>query len=452
MTTTSACSRAASIRLRCPAWSAPIVGTRPIGSPLLPRRLERGAEIGDGADDLDASSVRPQLSGPLGERLVEGPQLGRLLGERLEVKRDGLLVAAGDRPGQRLGAGVRPVGGGAKDERRQDLARDLRRRPTPSAAPPTPRARSGSSRPSTPRRGRRPGRPRERRTGASRAARRGARAIAALLGARAGDRARCAGQVGLRRSGSSGAGGARRSRNRRRPRRRVRPSPVAPLTWPTKVPGSSERSGGLARVADRVVGHAEEDDRRACRVELARARSTTSRPAARAAAAIEPPARPAPTTARRPGSAGAEEWWRRCGRVPVLARENPDGWCGGSAVLVLFRVHALWVAAPLKCSFPVMPMYEFDCDACGERFEDLVPAGTETHRMPPVRLRRHPPRPLGSGSALEAREDGRRRQAAGGAEREASRGDEGPVQGDAGRRRARRRRAGAPSRVDRERR
>lgn len=22
-------------------------------------------------------------------------------------------------------------------------------------------------------------------------------------------------------------------------------------------------------------------------------------------------------------------------------------------------------------------MYEFDCDACGERFEDLVPAGTE---------------------------------------------------------------------------
>ena len=24
-----------------------------------------------------------------------------------------------------------------------------------------------------------------------------------------------------------------------------------------------------------------------------------------------------------------------------------------------------------------MPMYEFDCEACGERFEDLVPAGTE---------------------------------------------------------------------------
>ena len=23
-------------------------------------------------------------------------------------------------------------------------------------------------------------------------------------------------------------------------------------------------------------------------------------------------------------------------------------------------------------------MYEFDCDACGERFEDLVPVGTQT--------------------------------------------------------------------------
>jgi len=25
-----------------------------------------------------------------------------------------------------------------------------------------------------------------------------------------------------------------------------------------------------------------------------------------------------------------------------------------------------------------MPMYEFDCESCGERFEDLVPAGTQT--------------------------------------------------------------------------
>jgi putative FmdB family regulatory protein len=27
-----------------------------------------------------------------------------------------------------------------------------------------------------------------------------------------------------------------------------------------------------------------------------------------------------------------------------------------------------------------MPMYEFDCEACGERFEDLVPVGTEAAR------------------------------------------------------------------------
>src|SRR5688500_17338067 len=52
---------------------------------------------------------------------------------------------------------------------------------------------------------------------------------------------------------------------------------------------------------------------------------------------------------------------------------------GGAAVrgAVRFRVRARWVAAPLKCSFPVMPRYEFDCDACGERFEDLVAAGTD---------------------------------------------------------------------------
>lgn len=25
-----------------------------------------------------------------------------------------------------------------------------------------------------------------------------------------------------------------------------------------------------------------------------------------------------------------------------------------------------------------MPIYEFDCEECGERFEDLVPAGSET--------------------------------------------------------------------------
>lgn len=29
-----------------------------------------------------------------------------------------------------------------------------------------------------------------------------------------------------------------------------------------------------------------------------------------------------------------------------------------------------------------MPIYEFDCAACGERFEDIVPAGTEATGCP----------------------------------------------------------------------
>ena len=29
-----------------------------------------------------------------------------------------------------------------------------------------------------------------------------------------------------------------------------------------------------------------------------------------------------------------------------------------------------------------MPIYEFECGACGERFEELVPAGTESSACP----------------------------------------------------------------------
>ena len=29
-----------------------------------------------------------------------------------------------------------------------------------------------------------------------------------------------------------------------------------------------------------------------------------------------------------------------------------------------------------------MPIYEFECDACGAEFEDLVPAGTDVVRCP----------------------------------------------------------------------
>ena len=50
--------------------------------------------------------------------------------------------------------------------------------------------------------------------------------------------------------------------------------------------------------------------------------------------------------------------------------------------------------------------------------------------MQALRLGEYSPRALCSGSALEAGEDGRRGQAAGGAKREASRGYESPLQGD----------------------
>jgi putative FmdB family regulatory protein len=31
---------------------------------------------------------------------------------------------------------------------------------------------------------------------------------------------------------------------------------------------------------------------------------------------------------------------------------------------------------------PAMPIYEFDCEACGARFEELVAGGTERHACP----------------------------------------------------------------------
>ncbi len=43
-----------------------------------------------------------------------------------------------------------------------------------------------------------------------------------------------------------------------------------------------------------------------------------------------------------------------------------------------------------------MPMYEFDCEACGERFEDLVPMDTETTECRLCGSAGHPPGPLGA--------------------------------------------------------
>ena len=68
--------------------------------------------------------------GALGERPVEVEQLGRRLGDRLEVALDRRLVAARDRPGQRRRAALGPVGGAAQ----RRAARAARGRPRSRSA------------------------------------------------------------------------------------------------------------------------------------------------------------------------------------------------------------------------------------------------------------------------------------------------------------------------------
>ena len=70
-----------------------------------------------------------------------------------------------------------------------------------------------------------------------------------------------------------------------------------------------------------------------------------------------------------------------------------------------------------------MPIYEFECEACGMRFEELVPGGTEEHACPdcrePARRRLSnvaPPRRLGRGPGVRDAEKRR-------VEREAARGE-----------------------------
>src|SRR5204863_5649249 len=59
------------------------------------------------------------------ERAVEVEQLRRTLAEGGDVALDGLVVPPGDRSGQRGGTVVRPIRGGAKYERSQQLPRLL---------------------------------------------------------------------------------------------------------------------------------------------------------------------------------------------------------------------------------------------------------------------------------------------------------------------------------------
>ncbi len=269
----------------------------------------------------------PARGSALGQRLVERPQLGRLLGERFQVKRHRFLVAAGDRPGERSA----PASAQFAAVRRTSGARTSRassRRRTPSAAQPTPRARSGSSRPWMPQRGRRRGPPRERRTAASRAARRAPwplprsqRLEPERRTARPPGRSAEVGMVwrgwsenvsqpsaaaaGKRAEASCAADVADESRL-------ARDEGAAPRTRP-----ESHRRGRRGARSRRLRG----------RARASRSPRRGRRPALRPRSSRPPGLRP--RLRRDPRERAQGDWWRRCGRVPVLARENPDGWCCG---------------------------------------------------------------------------------------------------------------------------
>ena len=65
----------------------------------------------------------------LRQRVVHRDQLRRRLGQDGAVALDDGAIPAGDRAGQRGGAALGPVGGGAQDERRQQLPRVLNAEP-----------------------------------------------------------------------------------------------------------------------------------------------------------------------------------------------------------------------------------------------------------------------------------------------------------------------------------
>ncbi len=305
-----------------------------------PRRLERGAELGRRCGRPGARSwTRPCPARGSGRR---APRRGAAAREparrdRLEVARDRFLVAAGDRPGEGVARRSRPSWRRFEGRAAQAPRARSRRRRTPSAAPRTPPARPGSWRPSRLRRGRRRGLPPGPRTGASRAARRArgpsppAAGLDAAMAHGAPARSVCAVRDRLQRVEREGLAtrvgcGAQRVQprcaadvadegaglERRRPRlRRPRGS---------RRPGRTESTIEPRLPSWTLAGS---DVRRRCPRRAPRARSSRRR-------ALRPPRR------GDPRARAQTRWWRRCGRVPVLARENPDGWCGwyGSCVLV----------------------------------------------------------------------------------------------------------------------
>ena len=91
------------------------------------RAAQLGAQLGDGAHGLHARRhpVGGEPARRVGERVEQRELLGRALGDGRALALDGLLVAAGDRPGQRGGrAARRPVLDARAHERDERLAVD----------------------------------------------------------------------------------------------------------------------------------------------------------------------------------------------------------------------------------------------------------------------------------------------------------------------------------------
>ena len=109
-----------------------MVGTRPIRLPSRRGCGQRLAQLGSWCEPSSCRYLPDRFPcdglGTLGQRVVDREQLRRRLGEGGAMALDGGRVAAGDRARQRLGSALCPVGGGAQDQRGEQLARVARPR------------------------------------------------------------------------------------------------------------------------------------------------------------------------------------------------------------------------------------------------------------------------------------------------------------------------------------
>ena len=335
------------------------------------------------------------------------------------MARDGGLVAAGDRPGQRRVAALGPVRGGAKDERREQLAAVRRRRRPRAAPPPTPRARRGSWRRSRRRRGRR-------RVGSS-----GTSNGPHAEGAR---RARARGRAPRPSDPEIAAGAPVRSvapsgtvcsgcseKRRRRPRCAAAPArraADAPLVWPAnrrREPAAASAAAASAIAVSGTQSSTASASRGRSRAS-SRPASVHSIPARSAAAASELPTRPAPTITSAGVAASVRcalalgvGKSRSSSRIGDTRRCGVCGWCWSAARR---RVRALigsrqrkMIATPgaLGCGRG-LPSADADLRVPMRRMRRAVRgAGRRRHglaRLSAVRHRGRGARLLGPGGAV----------------------------------------------------